>query len=279
MAKIYYARVDEFWRKEQKYEFLEARQHRAQVGWQPIQPNGRHTWLTEGLQIDFEIFLPLGTQEAKAGRGKAIFSLFSNGVKTNRDTWACNFNRTELAVNIQRMIGVYNDHVYRWASLGQKPQIDDFVLNDSTKISWSRDLKLDLKRRNVAKFDQTKLRLSLYRPFVKQYLFFDRILNEEVYQFPSVLPLSSTEAENRIICVNRTGEKPFTCLVSNIIPDLVSTGGFGSRVDGGAPSRRTRRRLTPGQNSRCSQVSSPTTRKPRLPVELSGVLALRAATR
>ena len=34
MAKIYYARVDEFWRKEEKYAYLDEKQHRGNVEWQ-----------------------------------------------------------------------------------------------------------------------------------------------------------------------------------------------------------------------------------------------------
>ena len=29
----------------------------------------KHTWLTEGLHAEFETFIPMGTQEAKAGDG------------------------------------------------------------------------------------------------------------------------------------------------------------------------------------------------------------------
>ena len=39
-----------------------------------------------------------------------------------------------------------------------------------------RDLKLDLERGNYATFDEAKVRTSLYRPFCRRWLFFDRIL-------------------------------------------------------------------------------------------------------
>jgi predicted helicase len=54
------------------------------------------------------------------------------------------------------------------------------------------------------------------------------MFNERVYQFPSFFPSASEETHNRIICVNRTPEKPFVCLMTNRIVDLVVTGGFGS---------------------------------------------------
>lgn len=55
MAKIYYARLDEFWRKEQKYQFLEEKQHLCNIEWQEITPDAKHNWLTEGIHDEFEL--------------------------------------------------------------------------------------------------------------------------------------------------------------------------------------------------------------------------------
>lgn len=85
-----------------------------------------------------------------------------------------------------------------------------------------------MKRGNAAKFGQEKIRQSLYRPFSKRFLFFDRTLNEEVYQFPSCLPTSEVQSENLIICVSdKASEKPFTVIATNTIANLVVSGGFG----------------------------------------------------
>ncbi|MCX5847246.1 MAG: N-6 DNA methylase [Deltaproteobacteria bacterium] len=220
--KIHYSRLDEYWRKEQKYDFLDQKQQRMNIEWQEITPDKNHTWLTAGLDNAFGTFLPMGSKGSKTDTEHAvIFEIHGSGVKTNRDTWAYHFRRDELAQNIARMIETYNDHVARWGRLTTKPNVDDFVNNDERKISWSRDLKLDLKRGRFAEFNEDKIRHSLYRPFVKQHLFFDRILNEEVYQMPAIFPDSATEKENRIICVSGIGStKPFQTLMTCKIPSL-----------------------------------------------------------
>ena len=44
----------------------------------------------------------MGTREAKSAKGvvdDVIFKIYSNGVKTNRDAWTCNFNRNALTDN------------------------------------------------------------------------------------------------------------------------------------------------------------------------------------
>ena len=56
-AKIFYARMDEFWRKEQKLSCLEKFEGLQDVDWQEIQPNSKHVWLTEGFEDDFDSFI------------------------------------------------------------------------------------------------------------------------------------------------------------------------------------------------------------------------------
>ena len=68
-AEIFYARVDEFWRKEDKYRYLDSKEHYRNIEWQPITPDRRYTWLTEGLHAEFETFIPIGTQGSE-GRTK-----------------------------------------------------------------------------------------------------------------------------------------------------------------------------------------------------------------
>lgn len=217
--KIFYSTVDFRATRLEKFDLLEQAQTARGLEWREIEPDARYTWLTEGLQDDFETFLPMGTKETKGETGQeVVFATFSNGVKTNRDTWAYNFDRQALAQNMRRMIEAYNDHVARWQRLTPKVPVNEFVDNDETQISWSRDLKQDLERENFAEFEETKIRRALYRPFTKTYLFFDRILNEEVYQFPTFFP--TPETENRVICVGGYGRKAFAVSMTNHIPDL-----------------------------------------------------------
>ena len=224
-AKIFYARVDEFWRKEEKYRYLGSKEHYRNVEWKQITPDKRYTWLTEGLGEEFETFIPIGSKKAKAAKGKVedvIFKTFSSGVKTNRDAWAYNFSRNALAENMKRMIDFYNEQRFKWARLENKNEnIDDFVVYDDKKIKWSRDLKLDLKRGHITEYSEHRIKASLYRPFVKLHLFFDRVLNEEVYALPSIFSMTQTEKENRVICVSGIGSnKPFQTLMASMVPCL-----------------------------------------------------------
>ena len=50
---IFYYRTDDLWDRKQKFGFLSESQHIGGIEWQTIQPDARHTWLTEGLHAEF----------------------------------------------------------------------------------------------------------------------------------------------------------------------------------------------------------------------------------
>jgi len=229
LVEMYYARVDEFWRKEDKYRYLESKEEYDRVEWNPIKPDRRFTWLTEGLQSEFENLLPMGKKDSKGARGEpadVVFKAYSLGVLTARDAWACNFNRDTLASNMARMIDHYDEHMYRWKRQANLYEdLDGFVDSDPRRIGWTYRLKQELKKGNSITFSNERIRDSLYRPFTQSNIYFDRSLNERVYVFPSIYPTRETESENWAICLSAVGNtKPFHCLMSKQITDYHLTG-------------------------------------------------------
>ena len=227
--QIFYYRTDDLWNRKQKFDFMNERQHVGGVEWQPIQPDARHTWLTEGLHAEFDTFMSMGTKKAKAAKSEVvnvIFKTYGIGVNTNRDAWVFNFNQGVLAQKMILMIETYNSEINRWERhTDRNANIDDFVLSDDKKIKWSRNLKQELKRKKTAEFTEHKVRNALYRPFTKSYLFFDSIMNNEVSHISITFPTPETDKENRVICVNGIGNtKPFHTLMVDVIPDLHLTG-------------------------------------------------------
>ena len=232
-ARILYSDAAAALPKERTFQFLTENAHVGNLKWRHIQPNARQMWLTEGFAADFDTFIPLGTKAAKAAKGEVagtIFKTFSLGVSTNRDAWVYNLNPQQLAKNVQRTIRAYNLCVLEWHETASQSGItvDEFAAKHTRDIKWSRDLKAKLKRGRRAEFADSKLRTSLYRPFTKAHLFFDEVISDRVSAFRPIFPTLETEQENRVLCVNLTQERPFTCLMANCIPNLVMAGGFGS---------------------------------------------------
>ena len=229
-ARIFYYRTDDAWNKHQKFEFLTQSEHVGNVDWQTLEPDARNTWLTEGLNPEFLTFMPMGSKAAKLEKKEpagVIFHKFSNGLKTNRDAWAYNFNRDALAENMQRMIGAYNAQVSQWRDREENAEIsvDDFVDADLRKIKWSGDLKTALKKGVFAAFSDKKLRTSLYRPFTRSFLFFDRLMNNGTYLQPYLFPTPETEQENRVIQLKTGQEWPMFALMVNKIADQLPQSG------------------------------------------------------
>ena len=116
--RIFYARLDEFWKKEQKLSYLETTKKRANVDWQQVEPDHLYNWISMGLQWVSSDFIDLGSKDAKSSKGtspQTIFKLFGGGVKSNRDSWVFNFDRKTLEKNIKSTIGVFNSQMHSWS--------------------------------------------------------------------------------------------------------------------------------------------------------------------
>jgi predicted helicase len=220
LCKIYYAASEKDWTRWKKYSWLEEVDRVSGVQWSQLQPDAANRWLSEGGSTEFGALPSM----------EALFAQQSRGIATSRDAWAYNFDRDVLVKSAQRTISFYNDEVSRWkgrkaSDTGTDIGVDKFVRYDESSIGWSRDLKQDLQRERCAEFSDSKIRSSLYRPFTQLYTFFDRVLNEEVYVFPSFVPGEKAERENGLICLTGPGsEKPFVALVSHTLVDLHLTG-------------------------------------------------------
>ena len=210
--------------KERTFQFLTDCAHVGKVTWREIQPTARQVWLTEGLRPEFDTFIPMGTKAAKATKGDVkgtIFNTFSLGVITARDAWAYHFKEAALQENMTRMIEFYNAETSRWERRTDRQiSVNDFVNTDRTKIKWTDRLKAAVEKGTQVEFSPEKIRLSLYRPFTKSHLYFDRLMNQRVYVFPSIFPTPETEQENRVICVSGIAStKPFQVLMADVMPN------------------------------------------------------------
>ena len=233
IRNLRYYRVPENWRRTEKLTFLKEKGSIVGIDWSDLQPDERQTWITEGLHSEFSTFLSIGTREAKNLQfdlTSVIFRTYSAAVKTNRDIWVYDFDRTTLEEKIKNFIETYNNNVDRWRRRGNSTvTVDDFVTYDDKRIKWSGDLKVQLTREKYASYSEQNIRHSLYRPFNKQYLYFDPLLNNSIYLQHLFFPTLASEGENTVIGLTDLGsEKPFMVLASNLIPDLHLVGAGSS---------------------------------------------------
>ncbi len=230
---VFYARVEEFWRKERKYLYLEANEQYGSIEWEPIKPDRRHTWLTEGYHAEYETFPPMGSKEVKAskgGEGEAIFSLYSLGVATNRDAWVYSFDKTLLRERVNTFIEIYNTTVDRKRRLDSTTPVENIIDENDPRIKWTRQVKASLRKLDSSYLEDSHFRTSLYRPFSKRHLYFDNFWNEERYQQFRIFPTTETEKENKAIIVPSAGGRTdFWCFCTDLIPNLTLTSLDGSQ--------------------------------------------------
>jgi len=223
-------RIEKYLRREKKLAWIAQHKYLKEIKWKNLQLDKKNNWLTPEHTDEFDRFVSLGCKDSKESRdetSKTIFKIYGRGVATCRDEFVYNSRRKDLVYCVQNLIENYNSEVDRFIRVGGKANLDDFVIYE--KIKWSRDLKADLRRGRYAEFQEQKIRKALYRPFNHRYLFFDRILNEEVYVFPKIFPNLSAEQENIVMAVTDLGsEKPFMILTAKSITDLHLVGGGAS---------------------------------------------------
>ena len=229
IAEVWLYSADDYLKAREKQKLLVDFADYTKVPMKKAVIDAKHTWLTEGLHAEFDTFIPIGSRAAKrskTGAVNVIFHTFGVGFQTSRDAWLYNFDKNVLIQNVKRTSDFYNTQVLKWKGMPQNARnVDDFVEYDDTQIKWSSGLKQKLERGQLAEYAESKLRVSLYRPFTKMNLCFDDTLNHRMSVFPNTFPTLETERENQVICVSGIGSnKSFQSLIVDVIPDLHLTG-------------------------------------------------------
>ena len=226
-ATIYYHDIGDYLNREDKLGIVHkfGSVENPEMDWQILQPNEHGDWLNQRDDV-FGTYLAIGDKDEKTGKNTFFLPLYSNGVKTQRDAWCYNFSKTELTTNLRRTIDFYNKQrasFFEFKKSNPKVEVDNFIDFTPSKISWTRGLKHDLSKDKQLIFEPKHIIHGLYRPYFKQQLYFSRSLNEEVGLLYKLFPTPT--AENRVICVSGVGvTKEFTCLMTDIIPDLEVVG-------------------------------------------------------
>ncbi len=222
-AKIYYHDIGDYLKQEEKFKKIKDFHSifARNMEWTEISPNEHGDWLN--LRSDlFGSFIALGDKKDKANKSTFFEDFYSNGVKTNRDFWCYNFSSNMLLSVMEKSISFFNNQCQGFQNAQKdKPdlKVEDFIDTDHTKISWSRAYRNDVFRGKEQFFSKQFSRFALNRPYVKQNLYFDPNVLNDVGNIYNMFPTPTSE--NLVICVTGIGGKNgFSVLISNVIPDM-----------------------------------------------------------
>ncbi|GAA7507611.1 hypothetical protein ckin129_13900 [Helicobacter pylori] len=229
---IFYYEVEDYLKREAKLNLLAGFENLDSVPFKEITPNDKGDWINQ-RNDDFEKLIPL-KRDKQLKIFNTIFDLNSNGVKSGRDPWVYNFSQKRLMQSVQNCIDTYNADLKRFnerfreafkqrtkgikSADRYKHLSDKEITTDKTKIAWTDDLKNKLIRNeNLPESGMERIRLALYRPFNKQWLYWDKDLINRQYQLPKIFPDKSTR--NVVINTGCCNGKDFSALVSDFISD------------------------------------------------------------
>jgi predicted helicase len=216
-ARVFYLRRPEMETAEEKLAFLANHPARS-LPFDEVQPDKNGNWINL-TNNDFDSLIPLASKETKAaktqGKEQAIFKLFSLGVVTARDEWVYDFDPKQVEKKVHYLVDEYNAEMHRLK--GQTIKREEIENLLQSHIKWSRAVKSDLRNSVEYSYDTSRINSSLYRPFVKQNLYFSRKLNEMTYQLDSLFP--SPAVNNAFISVVSGSRLPFTALAADVIPN------------------------------------------------------------
>ncbi|MFM6727672.1 MAG: type ISP restriction/modification enzyme, partial [Dolichospermum sp.] len=225
-CKLFYHDIGDYLSREEKLDIIKVFGDISTIKWQEITPNDNYDWINQ-RNDDFESFMSLG--DKKDATTKTIFNVYSRGVMTCRDNWVYNFSQQSVIDNMSRMIDFYNQQIEEFQKFlksqtltnaeQRKKQVESFIDTDAKKISWSRELKDDFGKFIIHTFNHSEVVKSMYRPFCKQTYYYNKDLNNCLYQIPKIFP--NQNLENLAICVTGIGAtKEFSALITNTIPNL-----------------------------------------------------------
>ncbi|WP_181322889.1 DEAD/DEAH box helicase [Helicobacter pylori] len=228
---IHYYEVEDYLKREAKLNLLANFENLDSVQFETITPNAKGDWINQ-RNDDFDKLIPL--KRDKILQNPSIFDINSLGVISGRDPWVYNFSPNALMQNVKKCIETYNADLKRFnecfreafksrtkgVKSGElyKHLNDKEITTDKTKIAWTDGLKNKLiKNENLQESRKERMRISLYRPFNKQWFYWDKDLINRQREFSKIFP--DKAAQNVVINTGVGNGKDFSALVSDFISD------------------------------------------------------------
>ena len=208
-AKIHYKDIGDYLSREEKLKIVDdfGKMTNPDMKLKTIEPNKDGDWINKRNEA-FEGFIPIQPKKKFDHSTNTFFNTYAIGVATNRDAWVYNFSKSEIETNMSNFIDFYNNQ------LG-KSEID----SNPTKISWTRGLKKQWSNNIDHTFAPTGITDSIYRPYCKQGLYFDKPFIESPGLNPKFFP--NEGVENFIIGLTGIGASTdFSTIITNQISNL-----------------------------------------------------------
>lgn len=225
-ATVYYHDIGDYLSQQDKLKIVSQFGSIAndKMSFKTLEPNKEGDWISMRNSA-FDDYIPLDPAKKFDLKTQSFFNTYSLGVNTNRDAWVCNFSKKTVEINMMRMINFYSEQQRLFSEVkleDSKKNIDDFIDTNPTKISWTVNLKKDLEKNKALELNSEEFKISSYRPFFKQVLYFDKPFIERPGLNNKLFPNNKTN--NIVICVSPSSNDGLSLLITDKIANLHFNG-------------------------------------------------------
>lgn len=206
--ELHYHDIGDYLSQKEKLAIIAGFADVSRLDWEKIIPDENNDWLNQ-RDPNYQKYSPL------VGEIDGIFPKSAIGIATNRDTWISGFSKNKILKNSKLLIDNYNSELNRLLAIPSNER-QDYLNRDETFIKWSAKLEDSIKKSKMFEFDDTKCRLSLYRPFTKKYLYYDYDVVERPGKY-----YNQFGKDNLVITTTGRGtSRDFSVIVTNLLPDI-----------------------------------------------------------
>ena len=221
-ACIHYHDIGDRLTQKQKVETL-GRIEFNDIIWTDVTPNEQGDWMNQRSHHYFTLRpVALIQSERAIPSMKPLFSQSSLGVLTARDAWVYNSSGEKLRKLVERQMAFYNEQVEALRAGAEA------VGRDPKRFKWDGSTENRAKGKLLAEVRPSGFRSAVYRPFFRQHFYMDRVLNNSLYQVPTIFPAPDTL--NPTILIERglpaLGSNP-GILAIDVVPESKASAGAG----------------------------------------------------
>nr|WP_141680904.1 type ISP restriction/modification enzyme [Caryophanon tenue] len=209
--EIKYCDIGDYLTREEKLSKIESFTSIKNVEWTSIIPDENFDWINQ-RDAGYNSYISLFNENEPK---QSIYNRQLTGVSAARDVWVVGFDKNKVIENAKQFIDNYNSELLRLSDVSNPEEKLSLANKAETFLKWSAKLN-DLFKKNKELSLTGKLVLTLYRPFVKKWIYWDNYLNERPSSYRGI-----TDFMGDVIYMQGAGsKKDYSCIVTDILPNF-----------------------------------------------------------
>ena len=203
--ELHYHDIGDYLSQKEKLAIISGFADVSQLDWQEIIPDENNDWLNQ-RDPNYQKYSDLSQE---------VFLSSAIGIATNRDIWVSGFSKNRVCKNSERLIRNYNNERLAYRN-NSADELKSLLNRQDNYIKWTRKLEQLVARNQEITFNSNNIKLSLYRPFIKKWLYYQN----EVIESPGQWQKKFGQENIVIVTTGRGTSRDFSVIVTNLLPDI-----------------------------------------------------------